>query len=185
MHARTRLEAVRAMCWAWAWGWGWVVCAATPAPTAPSKTLGELIAQAKREQAKGPQTPSPAKPSQPARKLGPPMLWTLSGANHQLVAEVLDNGTMHVLRLHEGERQFGRWTVDRYSTQGLWVVARDPKTGAFKEPMFLVPPSAGMPLSHYLPGLPQAPAPVATGGPLPNNLAGLPPMPDNFTPPKP
>ncbi len=113
------------------------------------------------------------------------MLWTLSGANHQLVAEVLDNGTMHVLRLHDGERQFGRWTVDRYSAQGLWVMPRDTKTGAFKEPMFLVPPSAGMPLSHYLPGLPQAPAPVAMGGPLPNNLVGLPPLPDNFTPPKP
>ena len=182
MRARIRLDAPRAMCLALAWGW--VVCAAAPAPTAPSKTLGELIAQSKRELAKGPST-SPAKTSQPARKVEPPMLWMLSGANHQLVAEVLDNGTMHVLRLHEGERQFGRWTVDRYSAQGLWVVTRDTKTGASREPLFLVPPSAGMPLSHYLPGLPQAPAPVAMGGPLPNNLVGLPPLPDNFTPPKP
>ena len=182
MRARTRLEAPRAMCLALAWGW--VVCAAAPAQTAPSKTLGEMIAKAKREQAKGPST-SRAKATQPAQKVVPPMLWILSGVNHQLVAEVLDNGIMHVLRLHDGERQFGHWTVDRYSAQGLWVVARDTKAGAFKEPMFLVPPSAGMPLSHYLPGLPQAPAPVAMDGPLPNNLVGLPPLPDNFTPPKP
>ena len=182
MRARTRLDAPRAACLALTCGW--LACTAAPAPTAPGKTLGELIAQSKREQAKGPST-SPAKPSQPARKVEPPMLWILSGANHELVAEVLDNGTMHVLRLHDGERQFGRWRVDRYSAQGLWVVARDGKAGTSREPMFLVPPSAGMPLSHYLPGLPQAPAPLATGGPLPNNLAGLPPMPDNFTPPKP
>jgi len=182
MRARIRLDAPRTMCLALTWGWA--VCAAAPAPAAPSKTLGELIAQSKRELAKSPST-SPAKTSQPARKVEPPMLWMLSGANHQLVAEVLDNGTMHVLRLHDGERQFGRWTVDRFSTQGLWLVPRDKKNAAANDALFLAPPSAGMPLSHYLPGLPQAPAPVSMGGPLPNNLVGLPPLPDNFTPPKP
>lgn len=183
MHDQTTLEAARAV--ALALACSAMVCLAEPAPTLPSKTLGELIAQAKRAQAKGPTTTSPTKPSPPARQAAPPMLWTLSGANHQLVAEVLDNGTMHVLRLHEGERQFGRWAVDRFSTQGLWVVARDTKTGASREPVFLVPPSAGMPLSHYLPALPQAPAPMAEVGPLPNSLAGLPPLPDMQSTPKP
>ena len=40
--------------------WGWVVCAAAPAPTAPNKTLGELIAQAKLAATKPAQAVAPA-----------------------------------------------------------------------------------------------------------------------------
>ena len=160
MHGRTRLEAARAMCLALAWGW--VVCAAAPAPTAPSKTLGELIAQAKREQAKGPQTPSPAKPRQPARKVEPPMLWTLSGANHQLVAEVIFDEQVHVLRLNEGDREIGPWFIERYSANGLYLVPAVNAGHKAKKSLFLPASTAGTSLEKFdaaLTATPQARSP--------------------------
>ena len=100
------------------------------------------------------------------------MLWTLSGANHQLVAEVLDNGTMHVLRLHEGERDIGPWVVQRYGPQGLHLASALAQAGGGKnEELFLPAPRMGTSLSRYAPGLPARPDAALA------DRAGLPPMP--------
>ena len=126
----------------------------------PVMTLGDLIEQAKQQQmdnltaaAKPALSASPITNNFSAEMLSrqsKPMLWSLTGVNHQLVAEVIYNQQVHVLRLHEGDREIGPWLIERYSNNGLQLVlAKNKKTS-----LYLRPPIAGTTLERYASELP-------------------------------
>ena len=119
-------------------------------PTVP-KTLGDLIVQSKRQQeATRFPMPPPKQTPGPAPNNAPPMLWSLTGSNHQLVAEVLYRETVYVLRLHEGERDIGPWVVQTYGPQGLHLApAWGPASGGKTEELFLPAPRMGTSVSRY------------------------------------
>ena len=150
------------------------VCVSAWAQTANPKTLGDMISQSKRQhEAKLFPAPPPIKRSAgPAPNNTPPMLWSLTGSNLQLVAEVLYRETVYVLRLHEGERDIGPWVVQRYGPQGLHLAPAMALGGSGKnEELFLPAPHMGTSLSRYAPGLPARPDAALA------DRAGLPPMP--------
>jgi len=141
-------------------------------PVAP-KTLGDMIHQSKRQQeAKLFPLPPTKRGAGSAPNNNPPMLWSLTGSNLHLVAEVLYRETVYVLRLHEGERDIGPWVVQRYGPQGLHLAPALAQGGGGKnEELFLPAPRMGTSLSRYAPGLPARPEAALA------DRAGLPPMP--------
>ena len=171
MFALTRLEALVCLCW--------LACVSVVAHAqSPSgKTLGDMIDQAKRQQA---QTLNPAPPpkvaalptkkappvdldfSPPPKKNKPPMLWSLTGMNHQLVAEVIFEEQVHVLRLNEGDREIGPWLIERYGANGLYLVPAANDSNKPKKSLFLPAPTPGTSLEKFnaaLPATPQASSP--------------------------
>ena len=127
-----------------------------------SKTLGDMIDQAKRQQAQAlnpaPQPKlAPLKQSQPhdldflspPKKGKPPMLWSLIGINHQLVAEVIFDDQVYVLRLNEGDREIGPWLIERYSANGLYLVPLGNESNRAKKSLFLPAPTLGTSLEKF------------------------------------
>ena len=142
-----------------------------------SKTLGDMIDQAKRQQAQALNpTPPPTVAALPVKKAPPidldflpppkkdkpPMLWSLIGMNHQLVAEVIFDEQVHVLRLNEGDREIGPWFIERYSANGLYLVPAVNDGHKAKKSLFLPAPTAGTSLEKFdaaLTATPQARSP--------------------------
>jgi len=165
MFVRIRLDHLVCLCWLAG------VSALAHAQNPAGKTLGDMIDQAKRQQA---QTLNPAPPpkvsASPAKKAPPkmnkpPMLWSLTGMNHQLVAEVVFDEEVHVLRLNEGDRQIGPWLIERYGANGLYLVPAKDEDKKSKKSLFLPAPTLGTSLERFdaaLPATPQATSPNRT-----------------------
>ena len=165
MFVRIRLDHLVCLCWLAG------VSALAHAQKPAGKTLGDMIDQAKRQQA---QTLNPAPPpkvsASPAKKAPPkmnkpPMLWSLTGMNHQLVAEVVFDEEVHVLRLNEGDRQIGPWLIERYGANGLYLVPAKDEDKKSKKSLFLPAPTLGTSLERFdaaLPAMPQATSPNRT-----------------------
>ena len=132
------------------------------AQTTSNKTLGDMIDQAKRSKSLGsaPLQPTPAakQSKSPAKTETLPVLWSLTGINHQLVAEVIYKETVHTLKLHEGDKKIGPWSIDRYGANGLYLKPEKPTKGNAGT-VFLPAPAAGTSLQKYAAALP---APVAS-----------------------
>jgi hypothetical protein len=115
-------------------------------PVKPAMTLGDLIVRAKQQQINSLRLNSPSDlPQTSTNKQSKPVLWSLTGVNHQLVAEVLYNQQVHVLRLHDGDRAIGPWVIERYGNNGLQLVLAKNK----KVSLYLRPPAPGMTLERY------------------------------------
>ena len=165
MFVRIRLDHLVCLCWLAG------ISALAHAQNPAGKTLGDMIDQAKRQQA---QTLNPAPPpkvsASPAKKAPPkmnkpPMLWSLTGMNHQLVAEVVFDEEVHVLRLNEGDRQIGPWLIERYGANGLYLVPAKDEDKKSKKSLFLPAPTLGTSLERFdaaLPAMPQATSPNRT-----------------------
>ena len=213
MFALTRLEHLVCLCWLA----GASVLAHAQNPS--SKTLGNMIDQAKRHQAQAFNPPPkvaalPAKKGAPIdsdfnpqlKKNKPPMLWSLIGMNHQLLAEVIFNEQVHVLRLNEGDREIGPWLIERYGANGLYLVPAANDGNKAKKSLFLPAPVLGTSLEKFdaaLPATPQASSPNRSrpssselavvqdlSNILPPNLMGpadraAAPTPNNSAPPAP
>lgn len=129
------------------------------AETPKAKTLGDMVKQAKHKQALGlnpPPEPKVATVNKKPVSLPPPMLWTLTGVNNQLIAEVIYKQTVHVLHLSQGDREIGPWQVERYGPGGLYLVSSDAKADAKKKNLFLPAPLPGASLERYAAGLPKS-----------------------------
>ena len=129
------------------------------AETPKAKTLGDMVKQAKHKQALGlnpPPEPTVATVNKKPVSLPPPMLWTLTGVNNQLMAEVIYKQTVHVLHLSQGDREIGPWQVERYGPGGLYLVSSDAKADAKKKSLFLPAPLPGASLERYAAGLPKS-----------------------------
>lgn len=129
------------------------------AETPKAKTLGDMVKQAKHKQALGlnpPPEPKVATVNKKPVSLPPPMLWTLTGVNNQLMAEVIYKQTVHVLHLSQGDREIGPWQVERYGPGGLYLVSSDAKADAKKKNLFLPAPLPGASLERYAAGLPKS-----------------------------
>lgn len=129
------------------------------AETPKAKTLGDMVKQAKHKQALGlnpPPEPKVATVNKKPVSLPPPMLWTLTGVNNQLMAEVIYKQTVHVLHLSQGDREIGPWQVERYGPGGLYLVSSDAKADAKKKSLFLPVPLPGASLERYAAGLPKS-----------------------------
>ena len=129
------------------------------AETPKAKTLGDMVKQAKHKQALGlnpPPEPKVAAVNKKPVSLPPPMLWTLTGVNNQLMAEVIYKQTVHVLHLSQGDREIGPWQVERYGPGGLYLVSSDAKADAKKKSLFLPAPLPGASLERYAAGLPKS-----------------------------
>jgi hypothetical protein len=174
MFVRIRLDHLVCLCWLAG------VSAFAHAQKPAGKTLGDMIDQAKRQQA---QTLNPAPPpkvaalpakkappmeldfSPPPKKTKPPLLWSLTGMNHQLVAEVIFDEEVHVLRLNEGDREIGPWLIERYGANGLYLVPAKDEDKKSKKSLFLPAPTLGISLERFdaaLPATPQATSPNRT-----------------------
>ena len=128
------------------------------AETPKAKTLGDMVKQAKHKQELTLNPPPDIKVATVNKKpvsLPPPMLWTLTGVNNQLMAEVIYKQTVHVLHLSQGDREIGPWQVERYGPGGLYLVSSDPKADAKKKSLFLPIPLPGASLERYAAGLPK------------------------------
>lgn len=157
----------------------------THAQTASSKTLGDLIDQAKRSKSLGSGVDTSVTSSGSTKKSksgnktnidmgSQPMLWSLSGANNQLVAEIIYKETVYTLRLHDGEKQVGPWLVERYGTNGLYVTpAAQPPKNTKPTSVFLPAPAPGGSLEKYAAVLP---APLVKMGGLDGGGDGFPSM---------
>ena len=129
------------------------------AETPKAKTLGDMVKQAKHKQALGlnpPPEPKVATVNKKPVSLPPPMLWTLTGVNNQLMAEVIYKQTVHVLHLSQGDREIGPWQVERYGPGGLYLVSSDAKADAKNKSLFLPVPLPGASLERYAAGLPKS-----------------------------
>lgn len=174
MSVRIRLDPLLYLCWLAG------VSALAHAENPAGKTLGDMIDQAKRQQA---QTLNPAPTPKvaalpakkappldldflpPPKKTKPPMLWSLTGMNHQLVAEVIFDEEVHVLRLNEGDREIGPWLIERYGANGLYLVPAANDGNKSKKSLFLPAPTLGTSLERFdaaLPATPQATSPNRT-----------------------
>ncbi len=140
---------------------------ATYAQTQNVQTLGDMINQAKRKQElsmnamSDPQSTGASKRRAPVEPFGilpppnnPPLLWTLTGVNNQLVAEVIYQESVHVLRLSDGDREIGPWRIERFSPNGLYLVSSDPRDNNKKKGLFLAAPMPGTSLDQYSSSLP-------------------------------
>ncbi len=134
------------------------------AETPKAKTLGDMVSQAKRKQELTLNPPPDIKvaavnkkslPAEAPVASLPPMLWTLTGVNNHLVAEVIYKQTVHVLHLSQGDREIGPWQVERYGPGGLYLVSSDAKADAKKKNLFLPIPLPGASLERYAAGLPK------------------------------
>jgi hypothetical protein len=141
--------------------------------TSSSKTLGDLIDQAKRNKSlnsgNGAADPFPpmsgTKPSKPATKnaatadtedpADKPMLWSLVGMNSQMVAEIIYKEKVHTLLLHNGEKRIGPWLVERYGASGLYLVPAKTSRKTPNTPgLFLAAPTSGTSVQKYASALP-------------------------------
>lgn len=122
---------------------------------AHSPSVGDLIDTAKQERAaklltsqtgmpslanKAPSNPYPA--SAPMASSNP-LLWTLTGTNQRLVAEIYFQGQVHVLNLAEKDQRIGPWQVERFNTQGVWLVHQGARAKAPGQQLYLPAPRAG------------------------------------------
>lgn len=82
------------------------------------------------------------------------MLWSLTGMNHHLVAEVIYNEQVHILRLNEGERVIGPWLIERYGVNGLYLVPAVNDGKNSKTSLFLPAPTLGTSLEKFDAALP-------------------------------
>ena len=123
----------------------------------PGKTLGDLIRESKRQQAQpllaAPEPPKPAarplrpKPTQEPEVAKPPLLWSLVGVDQKLVAEVIYEQRVLVIRLDEGDRQIGPWVIERYDPQGLHLTARG--SGSTPKKLWLAAPAPGASVAQF------------------------------------
>ena len=93
------------------------------------------------------------------------MLLSITGMNHQLVAEVIFEEQVHVLRLNEGDREIGPWLIERYGANGLYLVPAANDGNKPKKSLFLPAPTLGTSLEKFnavLPATPQASSPNRT-----------------------
>ena len=166
MFVRIRLDHLVCLCWLA--GASALAYAQKPA----GKTLGDMIDQAKRQQA---QALNPAPPPKvadlpakkappmdldfppPPKKNKPPKLWSLTGMNHHLVAEVIFDEEVHVLRLNEGDREIGPWLIERYGANGLYLVPAKDEDQKSKKSLFLPAPTLGTSLDKFDAALPATP----------------------------
>lgn len=160
MSAMTRLDCLMLCTWL-------LFSSAADAQNAATKTLGDLITQSKKlqEQSLGLRTDTKSAPLTASQKKAadaksadakltaqkPPVLWSLTGVNYQLVAEVIYKESVHVLHLHDGDRKVGPWVIERYGINGLHLVLADDA----KKTLFLPAPAVGAPLERYVSALPQ------------------------------
>ena len=126
---------------------------------AHSPSVGDLIDTAKQERAakllssqtgmpsadlrlanKAPSSAYPA--SMPMASINP-LLWSLTGTNQRLVAEIYFQGKVHVLYLAENDQRIGPWQVERFNTQGVWLVHQGARTKAAGQQLYLPAPRAG------------------------------------------
>lgn len=82
------------------------------------------------------------------------MLWSLSGINHHLVAEVIYDEKVHLLRLNEGDRAIGPWVIERYGANGLYLVPEVSDGKHAKKSLFLAAPTLGTSLEKFDAALP-------------------------------
>lgn len=161
MFVRTRLESLLGLCLLVC------TCGHASAQSSNPKTLGDMIEQAKRQQAQALNPAAkvavtPAKKSAPTEgdvfplspKDKPPMLWSLSGINHHLVAEVIYDEKVHLLRLNEGDRAIGPWVIERYGANGLYLVPEVSDGKHAKKSLFLAAPTLGTSLEKFDAALP-------------------------------
>jgi hypothetical protein len=141
----------------------------------PGKTLGDLIRESKRQQAQtllgeppkpvaSPLKPRPAqeavkgRPAQAPEIAKPPLLWSLVGADQKLVAEVIYEQRVLVVKLDEGDRQIGPWVIERYDTQGLHLSTSGP--GNRPKKLWLAAPAPGASVAQFASALPDSSAKV-------------------------
>jgi hypothetical protein len=155
----------------------WPVVQAQSDRALPGKTLGDLIRESKRQQAQPPSgatepskpaaRPLKPRPAQDAEIANPPRLWSLVGVDQKLVAEVIYEQRVLVIRLDEGDRQIGPWVIDRYGPQGLHLIARG--SGSTPKKLWLAAPAPGASVAQFASALPDTSARVQ---PLPLGAAG-------------
>lgn len=137
---------------------------------AQNKTLADLINQAKiqhqqnlRAKSSNPINDSGQQIKNPPPSLAPesnmePMLWSITGLNDRLVAEVIYIGVVHVLQLSEGDRIIGPWLIERFGSKGLYLVPLNPTSKSQnKVSLFLPAPVLGMSLDRFERALSQSP----------------------------
>ena len=132
----------------------------------PGKTLGDLIRESKRQQAqtllgeppKPVARPLKPRPAQEPEIAKPPLLWSLVGADQKLVAEVIYEQRVLVVKLDEGDRQIGPWVIERYDTQGLHLSTSGP--GNRPKKLWLAAPAPGASVAQFASALPDSSAKV-------------------------
>ncbi|NBW55169.1 MAG: hypothetical protein EBR42_07705, partial [Betaproteobacteria bacterium] len=146
MFVRTRLESLLGLCL--------LVCTFGHASAQSSnpKTLGDMIEQAKRQQAQAFSRAWAGSTAPQQHK--PPVLWSLNGINEQLVAEVIYAGKVHILRLNEGDRTIGPWMIERYGANGLHLVPASHSSKTAHTALFLPVPMARTSLQTFDAALP-------------------------------
>lgn len=127
---------------------------------AQNLTLADLIKQAKTKQQQSllaksaPPTDGSVKLKNTAVSDAPdsndePALWSITGLNDQYVAEVIYKGSVHILRLTDGDRFVGPWVIERFGKKGLYMVqAKQPMNGNVKVGLFLPAPAVGSSLER-------------------------------------
>jgi len=135
---------------------------------AQNLTLADLVKQAKAKQQQSllPKSSTPTDGSD-AHGNNEPSLWAITGLNDQFVAEVIYKGSVHVLRLTDGERVVGPWVIERFGKKGLYLVqAQQPMSGNVKVGLFLPAPAVGSSLERDAAALlPNPPALMPDGKP--------------------
>jgi len=172
MHAPTRLEICMLATLV-----AWPVVQAQSENNPPGKTLGDLIRQSKRQQAQNLRgAPEPlmpvmrpvkAKRADENEMAKPPLLWSLVGVDQKLVAEVIYEQRVLVVKLDEGDRQIGPWVIDRYDTQGLQLSARG--SGSLPKKLWLAVPAQGASVAQFATALHDTSAKVQ---PVPSSDSG-------------
>lgn len=186
MSATTRIDRVVLCAWL-------LFSSAVDAQNTSAKTLGDLITQSKKQQeqtlglrtdAKSPPLTASQKKTADAKFADakflaqkPPVLWSLTGVNYQLVAEVIYKESVHVLHLHDGDRKVGPWVIERYGINGLHLVLADDA----KKTLFLPAPAVGAPLERYVSALPQAKTAAPSGAMPAQPRNGNTPVAQNLT----
>lgn len=86
----------------------------------------------------------------PASGSTEPLLWSITGINQHLVAEVFYQGRVHVLHLFDNERSIGPWQVERYSSHGLLLTQpnKHGKNNALQS-LFLSSPRPGGSIANF------------------------------------
>jgi hypothetical protein len=82
----------------------------------------------------------------------------LVGVDQKLVAEVIYEQRVLVIRLDEGDRQIGPWVIDRYDPQGLHLTARG--SGSTPKKLWLAAPAPGASVAQFASALPDTHAKV-------------------------
>lgn len=143
-----------------------VCCLSCGLVQAQSKTMNDMILQVKKQQeiALNPRAAYASSESVSVKKsdgsasagnaANRPLLWSLTGLNNQLVAEVIYREKVQVLHLSEGERSIGPWVVKYYSNQGLYLVPSGVADKKDKAGIFVPAPKPGTPMQRFASALP-------------------------------